>query len=138
MKKSVYLSSDTCDWIAATTGENHPEWSSSINATYAEFRHLLRDALPDLTQAEWALLLDAQNGNLSRFRLPIRLSNQLMDNVGALALDDVTAEYGALVRKCHAMNQTEQLAATYFCHLFWSSRWACDWEDVVAAIKAKF
>lgn len=149
-KKSVFLADFTVNWINDTTtkklnGEelDGPKWSESINATFEQFRFLLRDALPDLDQNEWQTILNVYAGcYFPAHGVPARIASDMMDNLGECdlaAVEKTMPDYAALVRKVHAMNQVEQLAILYFVQIFWSNDWKMgEWGDIVKAIRAKF
>ena len=144
VKKSVFLSGYTAEWINSTTQKDHeshdgPKWSESINATFEQFRHLLKTSLPELTVDEWTYILNVYAGcYFPAHSVPARIASDMMDNVGAISLDALSDDYGALVRKAHAMSQVEQLAILYFVQIFWSATWSGDWGEIVSQIKSKF
>lgn len=150
-KKSVFLSDYTVAWIDSTTSKKlngeeleGPKWSESINATFEQFRFLLRGALPDLDVSEWQAILNVYAGcYFPAHGVPVRIASDMMDNIGECDIANVEKlipEYAALIRKVHGMQQVEQLAILYFVQIFWSNDWKLsgEWSDVVAAIKAKF
>lgn len=140
VKKSVFLTDLTAQWIEATTAgsPDSPAWSSAINATVEQLRYLLGQSLPDLTQEEWSALLNVYTGcHMPGHGLPARIASDIMDDAGALELSELTEERQTLVRKMHALNQTEQLAVLYFIQLFWSvDRNGQNWPGILSDIKA--
>jgi len=143
-KKSVFLADLTVAWIETTTQKDHaahdgPKWSEAINATFEQFRFLMRESLPDLSQDEWTIILNVYAGcYFPAHGVPARIASDMMDNVGAVSVEDLTPDYAALVRKVHALSQPQQLAVLYFVQIFWSANWTGDWPDIVAAINARF
>ena len=146
-KKSVFLSDYTVNWIESTTSKklngtdiDGPKWSESINATFEQFRFLLRTSLPELTMAEWQTILNVYAGcYFPAHGVPARIASDMMDNIGAVDLNQVEQNYADLVRKVHAFNQVEQLAILYFVQIFWSNDWKMkEWQEIVDGIKIKF
>ena len=147
IKKSVFLSDRTGEWISVTTCKSGfdmtPKWSESINATTDQFRYLLKVSIPDLNIYEWTSIFNIYNGcHMPAHSIPARVASDMMDNIGAIDLENVGKDYAALVRKVYAMTQTEQLAITYVAQIFWSSEWKLDedddWLTVVKMIVDKF
>lgn len=142
-KKSVFLSDYTVNWIESTTSKHYhdqgPKWSESINATFDQFRYLLREELPKLDIDEWTIILNVYTGcYFPAHGVPARIASDMMDNIDAITLDNVEHDYAELVKKVYAMNQVEQLAILYFVQIFWSNDWKGNWEEIEATIKAKF
>ena len=145
-KKSVFLSDYTTSWIESTTKKNNQDdkfikWSESINATFEQFQFLLRENLPELDIDEWKIILNVYACcYFPAHGVPARIASDMMDNVGAISIDELSDYYADLVKKVHAMNQIQQLAILYFVQIFWSNDWKCDWDwdEIVKAIKAKF
>jgi hypothetical protein len=147
-KKSVFLSGHTVSWIESTTSvntkeaEEGPRWSEAINATFEQFRFLLREALPELDADEWETILNVYAGiYFPAHGVPARIASDMMDNLGEISVENVEAVnpgYAALVKKVHAMPQAQQLAILYFVQIFWSSDWRGEWDEIVEEIKNKF
>lgn len=142
-KKSVFLSDVTVDWIESTTKKDHPasdgpKWSEAINATFEQFRFLLRTSLPELSADEWQTILNVYAGcYFPAHGVPARIASDMMDNVGAVDINELSEDYAALVRKAHAMSQVEQLAVLYFVQMFLSQSWMGSWGEIVSQIKAR-
>lgn len=144
-KKSVFLSTRTVEWIEGTTKKANfdeaPKWSESINATFEQFRFLLKNALPEFSTAEWEIILNVYAGcYFPAHGVPARIASDMMDNLGEVDLEKLTEfhpEYASLVRKTHAMTQVEQLAVLYFVQIFWSNNWTSEWDEVVKTIKER-
>ena len=149
-KKSVFLSDYTANWIETTTKKTlnekdleGPKWSEAINATFEQFRFLLRESLPDLSMDEWQIILNVYAGTyFPAHGVPARIASDIMDNIGEVDIanvDNLMPEYAALIRKTHVMSQLEQLAILYFVQIFWSNVWPMkEWDQIVSDIKSKF
>lgn len=143
-KKSVFLSDLTVNWIISTTQKDYaahdgPKWSEAINATFEQFRYLLKTSLPELTINEWTVILNVYAGcYFPAHGVPARIASDMMDNVGAISIDELAEDYAALVKKVHDMSQVEQLAILYFVQIFWSQSWSGDWDDIASQVKACF
>lgn len=145
-KKSVFLSDYTSQWIETTTSKplhgEGPKWSESINATFEQFRFLLRGSLPELSMDEWTIILNVYAGcYFPAHGVPARIASDMMDNLGEISLDNLRKsqpDYAELVEKVYALSQTEQLAILYFVQLFWSNNWVGEWSEIVKQIKDKF
>jgi hypothetical protein len=143
LKKSVFLSTRTAAWIESITKkESHgegPKWSEAINATFDQFRFLLKSELPELTMEEWEVILNVYTGcYFPAHGVPARIASDMMDNVGAIDLSELSAEYSEMVKKVYAFSQVQQLAILYFVQIFWSCNWKGEWSEIVEQIKAKF
>lgn len=145
-KKSVFLANQTIDWIQSTTTKDHaskegPKWSESINATFEQFRYLLRISLPELDQGEWATILNVYAGTyFPAHGVPARIASDMMDNLGEISIESLriqNPEYADLVEKVHQFDQTQQLAILYFVQIFWSQNWSGEWEEIVKLISSK-
>lgn len=149
-KKSVFLSDYTVSWIEITTKKmlndqelDGPKWSEAINATFEQFRFLLRESLPELSADEWQIILNVYAGTyFPAHGVPARIASDIMDNVGEVDIanvDKLMPEYAVLIRRVHAMSQIAQLAILYFVQIFWSNDWPMkEWSQIVSEIKAKF
>jgi hypothetical protein len=142
-KKSVFLSTRTVEWIESTTKKDShdqgPKWSEALNATVDQFRFLLKSELPDLTMDEWTVILNVYTGcYFPAHSVPARIASDMMDNVGAVDLAELSPDYAEMVKKIHALTQIQQLAILYFVQIFWSSDWKGDWEEIVTTIKSRF
>lgn len=149
-KKSVFLSDQTVGWIESTTKKtlndqelDGPKWSEAINATFEQFRHLLRGAFPDLSMDEWQMILNVYAGcYFPSHGVPARIASDMMDNLGEIDIAQVEQtmpDYAALVRKMAAIPQLQQLAILYFVQIFWSNDWKMkEWPEIVAEIKLRF
>lgn len=150
IKKSVFLSDYSVEWIELTTKKtlnnkelDGPKWSESINAAFEQLRFLLRSSLPSLSMDEWQAILNVYTGcYFPAHGVPARIASDMMDNIGAVDItivEERAPDYAALVRKTHAMSQLEQLAILYFVQIFWSNDWKMsEWEQVVSEIQQKF
>ena len=127
-KKSVFLSDVTSHWVEITTKKDGldtgAKWSEAINATFEQFIFLLRSSLPTLTVSEWEIILNVYAGcYFPAHGTPVRIASDIMDNFGEVDIDSLRPEYADLVRKTHAMSQTEQMSILYVVQMFWSKTW---------------
>jgi hypothetical protein len=149
-KKSVFLSDYTVKWIEYTTkkklnGEEieGAKWSESINATFEQFRFLIRGSLPELTMEEWTIILNVYAGcYFPAHGVPCRIASDIMDDIGEFSIEAVEKlmpEKAELIRKVHAMSQLEQLAMLYFVQIFWSNDWPMkQWNEIEKEIRSLF
>lgn len=140
IKKSVFLSEQTANWITETTDKGEgPKWSESINATFEQFRFLMKINLPELSEDEWEIILNAyEDCHFPAHGIPARIAQHIMEDQGAISLDTLKLlkpNHATLVEKVHTMSQTEQFAILYFVQLFWSKQWPGEWSETVTAIK---
>jgi hypothetical protein len=126
IKKSVFLSDQTEQIIRKMSrDDDHPQWSNVINQTLAAADWVFRESLPELTPAEWQVILNAYAGTCDTLQVqPYRIASDLMDDLGLIAVDD--HPNADLVKRIHGMSQAEQFAILTFVQLFWSN----DWNDV--------
>jgi hypothetical protein len=120
VKKSVFINDKTAAWIATTTTEGGaaPTWSESINTTFRQFSYLLKDALPEFTDAEWEFIANIyETRKAPAHQCPARIAGDIMDSLGIISLDhEPNAE---LIKRLHGMSQTEQMAVLYFIQIYW-------------------
>jgi len=142
-KKSVFLGDVTVNWINITTidtnAEDGPKWSEGINATFEQFRYLIKTSLPELSQEEWQIILNTYAGSyFPAHGVPARIASDIMDDLGVISIDALDPELADLVKKMHGLSQPEQLAVLYFVQIFWSGNVPAGetWGDTVSAIKA--
>jgi hypothetical protein len=108
-------------------------WSAAINGGFEALGWLSQELLPDLTDAEWQLILNTYSGCLLDYHRPLRIASDIMDDLGAIDINDLDADTAAVVRKCHAMSQPEQFAVLDFVSQFWAGDWS-DAEDFQAIV----
>lgn len=141
-KKSVFLSTETVDWIKKTTADDltNPKWSESINASFSQFRYLIRESVPDLSPADWRIILNIYSGCIfPAHRLPVRIARDIMDDIGEIDISKMPAEYSALIRKLHDLSQLQQMAILYFVQIFWLRKWEnMEWQNIFDTIKNEF
>jgi hypothetical protein len=114
LRKSVYLSTATAEWVNSTTEKDEtgqPKWSEALNASVASLRHILKSSLPIFTASEWNDLIEAYPD--PDLRGPIRIAVDLMDKFGAVDVTDLTCYAQNLVRRTRMMSQAEQMAILY-------------------------
>lgn len=142
-KKAVFLSDYTANWIQSTTTiESHaqgPKWSESINSTFDQLRYLLKTSLPELSIDEWEIILNVYAGSyFPAHGVPARIARDMMDNVGACSIEELSHDYAKLVKKVHTFSQTQQLAILYFVQIFWVNDWSGSFDEITKSIKEKF
>lgn len=141
IKKSVMLSEQAQRYIDTRGytkggGEDYA-WSEAVNETFKAAQWVAESSLPELSQAEWQHILNAHSGVIIDYTPPYRLASDLMDNVGAVSLEELDPDYAALVRKLHSMSQAAQFAVLDFTRKFWARAWSGDWDSIYAAITGK-
>jgi|SRR5690625_2359700 len=138
IKKSVMFSDGTQAYIAARTkgGLDEISWSKALNEGFKALKWLADQALPDLSADEWQVILNAYAGSIVSFDPPYRVASDLMDDVGAISIEELEPSYAALVKKIHGMSQLEQYAIMDFVQKFWSRDWnGMSWDEIVRTIK---
>lgn len=140
IKKSVMFSEGTLDYInARVRHESDIGWSEVLNEGFKALKWLSSQALPDLTPDEWQYILNAYSGCMMSFNPPYRIASDLMDDAGAVSIEELTPEYAALVKKIHGMTQVQQYAIQDFIIKFWAGgdKWndAKDFNEIIERIK---
>ena len=137
IKKSVMFSEQSLGYIKARVRhESDIGWSEALNEGFRALKWLTSQALPDLNTSEWEQLINAYSGCMMGFSPPFRIASDLMDDVGAVSIVELTPDYAALVKKIHGMSQVEQYAIQDFIIKFWAGDWSdCkDFEEIKARI----
>ena len=104
-----------------SSDEDHPKWSGVINQTMTAAKWIASQSLPDLSPAEWELIVDAYIDIGNRESLqhpPYRIASDLMDYLGLLDVADHPNP--ELVKRIHAMGQAEQFAILTCVQRFWN------------------
>lgn len=138
IKKSVMFSELTQDYIAARTrSDDNIAWSEALNEGFKALKWLSQQALPELSAEEWQIILNAYAGSIVSFNPPYRVASDLMDDVGAISIEELEPEYAALVKKVHSMDQMGQYAIMDFVQKFWAKDWSDkpDFAAIAAEIK---
>lgn len=143
-KKSVFLSNETAQWIRSTTGES-PKWSESINATFAQFRALLKASIPILTKKEWGILVDvfedidqpAYYGH--QLGISKVIAAKMLSHAGAISIDSLPDDdFKALLIKAHKLTELEQLAVLYCIQMLPKSHYTAFNNAALLEIKNQF
>lgn len=138
IKKSVMFSEQTQAYIdARTRSDDQIAWSQALNEGFKALQWLTAESLPELTEGEWETILNVFSGSIIEFTPPFRIASDMMDDKGAIALEELDPEYAALVKKMHALSQVEQFAVLDFVQKFWAKDWkdCSDFAEIAAAIK---
>ena len=142
LKKSIMLSDETLAAIESrkVKGADDVLWSQSVNSCFEKTEWVIKHALPELTGDEWQMLFNVYAGCwLNDFMPPYRIASDMMDDAGAISLDELNDDYAALVKKVHGFSQVEQFAITEVIQKFWCGEWN-DYKtltDIVNAIVGK-
>lgn len=138
IKKSVMFSTQTVNYIRnRCCAENEIAWSQALNEGFKTLSWLTRQALPDLTAAEWEVILKVYTGSIVKLHPPFRIASDIMDNFGALELSQLDPQVAAVATKIHGMNQMEQFAILDFVQIFWANDWIHepDFDSIACKIK---
>lgn len=129
VKKSVMLHDNAVEIMQKHTRVDAGEqiaWSKLVNRGIITGDWLYRQSLPDLTDAEWQVILNAYAGTCETLdNHPYRIASDLMDDLGIIDVDQHPQP--ELLRRLHGMNQAEQFAVLVFVERFWTR----DWSDAV-------
>lgn len=125
IKKSVMLSEQTQNYISSRqrSEDGDYSWSQGVNGAVHALTWMLDQALPELTQYEWECVLNTFNGTMfddMRMQSFLSLSSRMMDERGALSLEDVEPEYAAVIRRVHQLSLIEQYAVADTARKFWA------------------
>lgn len=129
IKKSVMLSEQTQQYIQARHRRDDAQddfsWSQGVNGAVSALRFVLANSLPDLTEKEWLAVLNVFNGTMyddQRIQSFLSLASRMMDDVGALDINQLDPEYKAIVLKMHSLSVVEQYAVSDMCRKFWANK----------------
>lgn len=139
IKKSLMISEDTFNYIdARTKHEADITWSQAVNEGFRALKWLTDEALPELDVLQWHHILNVYSGTLLEFRPPFRIASDIMDDAGAISVDEVSPMVADLVRRTHNMSQLEQFAVLDFVQKFWAGEWSecVDFGEIFEKIKA--
>lgn len=125
-KSTTYFNAHSAGIIQARTSQGEKaNVSGTTNELLRRYDWLIRASLPELTDNEWQTLCNVYAGCwLGEFVPPARIASDMMDDVGAVALEGLEPDYAALVRKAHGWTQAEQLAVLDFIQRFWCADWS--------------
>lgn len=130
MKKSVFLSESTVDFLSIVAKNNADldviQWSGGINGSIYALKTIISESIPDLTDDQWNMLLNVYNGSFEPAFSPVALNvaGCMMDNVGEISIENLRkkdAEYADLVEKVHNMTAAEQYSILFICQSFWAN-----------------
>jgi len=141
IKKSVFLSNGTEQWIADTTikNEKNPLWSESTNVTFAQFKWLLKNSLPELDNGDWNIIINTYKGcYMPGHVLPARIASDIMIFFGAVDVNTLSDDCRDIVIKLNTMSQAEQLAILYVVQIYWANKWTEDFNETLRFIKLIF
>ena len=110
--------------------EFNGQWSFAVNRQFdlaaaraAKLRWLAEQLLPDLSDQEWQLVLNAYAGTARDELEPqgrYRIASDVMDDHGIEILDGCEPEFQAAIRKLAGLSQAQQFAVAQFINWFWS------------------
>ena len=111
IKKSVYLSTPTQEWIESTS---NGKWSEAINATFDQIQYLVKKNCPELEQDEWdELKVLYKDDPFPAFKTDINIAFDLMRSLGALEIYEISNKDKALVSRLRDLTYIKQLAVLY-------------------------
>lgn len=129
IKKSVMLGKNTQKYISARFRKEHEQdvfaWSQGLNGAVSTLQFVLANSLPDLTEKEWFVVLNVFNGTMwddERIESFLSIATRMMDDVGAIDVNQLDPDYKAIVIKMHGLSAVEQYAVSDMCRKFWANR----------------
>lgn len=140
IKKSVMLSDLTQKFIGDRSRQDGDiAWSENLNEGIKALSWIASAELPELTQSEWQTILNVYAGSAIDYTPPYRVASDMMDDRGAISIDELEPEYAALVRKIHGMTQAQQWAILDFAKRFWARDWseAKDWAEIFSSLQKR-
>ena len=122
-KKSIMISDKSVRFIQARCKEcDDIQWSQSMNNAIDELDYLYKALLPDFTEEQWFVILDAYQGVIIDTRtLPFRLASDIMDHYGVIDVSDLDEPQQGTVRAVYNLNQPEQMAVLDMVRRFWAA-----------------
>lgn len=123
-KKSVFLSTNTVEWISLTTqdGDSEPKWSNSINASVEQLRFLLTENFPQILNEEIEFLLPVYQDKKS-ITLPVNIPIDIMRHYGVISKDALDVKQQIAFELVSHMNQRQQLAIIYLIQIYHRQQW---------------
>lgn len=128
-KKNVVISDENMEIIKT---QFHGEFSHAVNAQFervtkqnALIRRLAQQLLPDLSEYQWELVLNAVNGTFlddRHDRGRYRIASDICDDLGVDLLDDCEDTFKQAVSEINALPQLQQFAVMEFSAWFWQRR----------------
>lgn len=130
IKKSVMITDQAHEIMKLRTDKRNPDnsiaWSNQVNRALILNDYLFRVSLPDLTDGEWQVILNAYAGTVGTLEHPpFRVASDLMDDLGLINVEDHPNP--DLVKRIHNMTEVERFAILQFAEIFWNN----DWSDVI-------
>jgi zona occludens toxin (predicted ATPase) len=130
LKKNVYFSDITQAIIEARVKSQETgfvSFSGQVNEMLKRYDHVMKISCPDLSTAQWQILLNVYNGCIiSEYHRPYRIASDMMDSIGAIDITQVEKsdpDFADLVRKMYDFSQLEQMAILDFIQNFWANKW---------------
>lgn len=127
IKKSIMISDKSQAYIVCRFRKEDAQdvfsWSQGINGAVSTLQFILANSLPELTEYEWECVLNTFNGTMwddERIESFLSIASRMMDNIGAVDINEVEENYANAVRKMHALTAVEQYAVADMCRKFWS------------------
>lgn len=121
VKKSVSLSNSSVAFAESRFEDLN--WSPILNGALSDLQYLLKESLPDLSEAEWRPILNAYNGHFFEPSLTrnttVSIASCIMDDHGALELSELPEEYREPVKRIAKLTAAEQLAVLDVTRRFW-------------------
>lgn len=141
-RTSLYLSANT---MAALNKRDKVDGeplnlSGAVNEIVTRYTWVMRQSLPELTSTEWQHILNVYAGSwMWDQHPPARIASDMLDNVGAISVDDLEPSYRAIVVKAHGWSQAQQYAVLDFVQQFWARDWSgyADFAAIQAEISGK-
>ncbi|MDN0082394.1 hypothetical protein QU487_06455 [Crenobacter sp. SG2305] len=126
IKKSVMLADHFIAYAKArglTRGEDGDVlWSQAVNGAVSSLTRLYDLLLPDLTEQDWHLILNAFNGHFfTDMDLHVSIASCIMDDLGVLELSEVDPKVAESVRKIAKLTVPEQAAVLDMARKFWGA-----------------
>jgi len=141
IKKSLSLSATTKNWVMLNNPDCEEKWSAPINAAISHFSQLLKNALPDLSDDEWKIILNTYAGcDMPAYRKhPLSIAKDIMDDLGVIDINALSNDHLRVVLKLHDLSQIQQLAILYVAQIFWLNELGSQPLDaIIAEIKSRF
>lgn len=139
IKKSVMFSGETVDYIKARTREDaEVSWTASLNSAFQSLKWATSQSLPKLSENDWDIIFSVYSGCIIDLHPPLRVASDIMDDAGAISLEELQPRTAELVKKVHAMSQIEQFAILDTVQKFWANSWNDEGSlsEIIEKIKA--
>lgn len=120
MKKTVIASKFTAAYAQARFSGD-PAWSQLLNGSTEALAAIAADALPELSEFEWGVILTVFSGGQGDFVYPLNLAPRILSYFDALELSQLSENKQHLVRKVHSMSQAQQFALLDMCRKIYAA-----------------